>query len=317
MSETITDPEVAEAGSYGPPLGWYDADKDIFGNQYGEIGDICNQNYALQDADGRDVTLLNGDGYYIQQEFSNAISDCAMGQAELGVSAAKRSILPSSQVSFTVTAYDDSGAVDPTYTGTAHIASSDAAATLPADHTFTTGSGADNGVHTFSATLNTVGNQTLTATDTTTATQTGSVSVQVDLAAPTNLSAGWHMLGGDGLLVSQSGSAWSYVASTGQWVPLTAASPQQPLGAGAWQNLASTASYTVYEVACGSGLQVNLVAHRWNMVGNPCSKSTNLPAGTRAFTWTGATYAPTTSIAAGAAAWVMPGQSSVNLGNGS
>ena len=46
---------------------------------------------------------------------------------------------------------------------------SSAAATvtaLPPDHTFTTGSGGDNGVFTTSVTLNTAGDQTVTATDT-------------------------------------------------------------------------------------------------------------------------------------------------------
>jgi hypothetical protein len=62
------------------------------------------------------------------------------------------------------------------YTGTAHFTSSDAAATLPADYTFT---GSDNGTHTFAVTLATTGNQTLTATDTSSSTLTGSAVVTV------------------------------------------------------------------------------------------------------------------------------------------
>src|SRR5262249_12043873 len=49
------------------------------------------------------------------------------------------------------------------YTGTVHFASSDPQAVLPADYTFTA---ADGGRHTFTATLNTAGTQTLSVTDT-------------------------------------------------------------------------------------------------------------------------------------------------------
>ena len=71
---------------------------------------------------------------------------------------------------FTVAAVDVANNVDTGYTGTVHFTSSDGAATLPfTNYTFTTGIGMDNGVHTFSATLKTAGNQTITATDTVTA----------------------------------------------------------------------------------------------------------------------------------------------------
>jgi hypothetical protein len=62
-------------------------------------------------------------------------------------------------VSVTVNAVG-AGGVDPTYTGTVHLTSSDPAAVLPVDATLTNGSGA------FSVTLNTAGTQTVTATDT-------------------------------------------------------------------------------------------------------------------------------------------------------
>ena len=71
---------------------------------------------------------------------------------------------------FTVTIYDTNGNVATGYTGTIHFTSSDSKVTagngLPADYTFTTGTGDDNGVHTFSATLKTAGSQSITATDT-------------------------------------------------------------------------------------------------------------------------------------------------------
>jgi hypothetical protein len=59
------------------------------------------------------------------------------------------------------------------YTGTVAFSSSDTAAALPANYTFTA---ADNGVHTFSATLITAGTQSLTATDTATSSLTGTQS---------------------------------------------------------------------------------------------------------------------------------------------
>src|SRR5262245_21239131 len=80
------------------------------------------------------------------------------------------------------TAYIVVYAVDPydnlatSYTGTVHFTSSDAAATLPADYTFTA---ADGGEHIFSIILRTAGDQTVTATDTHSHTITGQEVVTV------------------------------------------------------------------------------------------------------------------------------------------
>jgi hypothetical protein len=63
---------------------------------------------------------------------------------------------------FTVTALDPYGNKATGYTGTVQFSSSDGSATLPAPYTFTP---ADAGAHSFSATLNTAGTQSLTATD--------------------------------------------------------------------------------------------------------------------------------------------------------
>jgi photosystem II stability/assembly factor-like uncharacterized protein/streptogramin lyase len=67
--------------------------------------------------------------------------------------------------SVTLTARDPNGNVATGYTGKVHFSSSDAKAGLPADYTFTA---ADAGTHTFAVTLNTLGTQNVTATDTTT-----------------------------------------------------------------------------------------------------------------------------------------------------
>jgi hypothetical protein len=85
---------------------------------------------------------------------------------------------------FTVTAFDPYGNKATGYTGTVQFSSSDAGATLPAPYTFTA---ADAGAHTFSATLNTAGTQSLTATDSANA---GITATQVNITvAPAGLVA--------------------------------------------------------------------------------------------------------------------------------
>jgi len=61
--------------------------------------------------------------------------------------------------SLTVKALDQLGNVNTGYTGTVHFTSTDSKAVLPPDSTL------NNGTSTFSATLKTIGNQTITATD--------------------------------------------------------------------------------------------------------------------------------------------------------
>ena len=63
----------------------------------------------------------------------------------------------------TVTAKDISGNTVTGYQGTVHFASTDTLAELPADYSFTS---SDNGSHTFSVTLKSVGTQSFTVTDT-------------------------------------------------------------------------------------------------------------------------------------------------------
>ena len=74
---------------------------------------------------------------------------------------------PGSAFNFGVTALDAANNVAPTYSGTIHFTSTDSQALLPANSTLTNGAG------TFSATLNTLGSQTITATDTVTVSITG------------------------------------------------------------------------------------------------------------------------------------------------
>jgi hypothetical protein len=82
----------------------------------------------------------------------------------------------------TITALDPNGNTDTKYHGTVTLSTTDpdGGVVLPADYTFTTGDGGDNGVHTFrgGVTLRTVGNQTLSATDSASGI-TGSVTIAV------------------------------------------------------------------------------------------------------------------------------------------
>jgi hypothetical protein len=85
--------------------------------------------------------------------------------------------------SITVTAKAAGGTTDTSYRGTIHFTSSDPAAMLPADYTFTT---ADNGVHTFNVTLNTVGIQSITVGDAANPLLLGAqTNIQVKEAVPT------------------------------------------------------------------------------------------------------------------------------------
>ncbi len=84
-------------------------------------------------------------------------------------------------VSFTVTALDASNNVVTNYAGTVQFTSTDARAVLPANTSLT------NGTATFSATMKTAGNQTVTVTDTTTASITGT-SNSIDVGAQATLS---------------------------------------------------------------------------------------------------------------------------------
>jgi hypothetical protein len=87
----------------------------------------------------------------------------------------------------TVTALDAYGNTATGYRGSIIWVSSDAAAVLPAAYTFTA---ADAGVHTFGGlVLNTLGAQSLAATDSGAGSITGNAALTVNLAAPSNLVA--------------------------------------------------------------------------------------------------------------------------------
>lgn len=80
--------------------------------------------------------------------------------AHLAITLPATTVAAGAPFTFTVKAIDATGAVVPTYTGTVHITTSDAAAKLPFNATLAQGAG------TFTVTFNTLGNQTITASDT-------------------------------------------------------------------------------------------------------------------------------------------------------
>src|SRR5579859_380694 len=117
---------------------------------------------------------------------ANEISGTTTASASLSVNpathlgiSAPASATAGTAFNFTVTALDVSNNQVPGYTGTVHFTSSDGAASLPADYTFT---GSDAGSHQFNATLNGLCSQSLTATDTLTSTITGTQNIAVSAA---------------------------------------------------------------------------------------------------------------------------------------
>jgi uncharacterized repeat protein (TIGR01451 family) len=121
---------------------------------------------------------------------TDTVASSITGSANVSVSAAAAthftvsapaSATAGSAFNFTVTAQDQFNNTATGYGGTVHFTSTDGSATLPANSTLASGIG------TFSATLRTVGNQTITATDTVTSSITGTsnaiaVTATADLA---------------------------------------------------------------------------------------------------------------------------------------
>ena len=155
---------------------------------------------------------------------STVIVSASTAATHFSVTTASATATPGTPISFTVTALDASNATATGYAGTVHFTSSDTAAALPANSTLT------NGVGTFQATLNTVGNQTITATDTVTMTITGvSGAINVTTAATEQLTVqtagtGSGTVTGNGInCVSGSANACMASLPAGTQVVLTQA----------------------------------------------------------------------------------------------
>lgn len=163
LIEAATDVEVGLANVLAPPLAWYDSIN-------GEIGDICNAQQA--------TVTAGGASWVIQKQWSNALGACvSVGKHPEYKLTAPASATPGTAFNLTVTAQNPtSGGTMASYIGTVHFTSSDGAAALPVDYTFT---GADQGTHVFSITLNTNGSQTVTGRDTVNSAVTATATVTV------------------------------------------------------------------------------------------------------------------------------------------
>ena len=143
----MTDADVGPATVFARPLAWID-------QVNGEIGDIC----VAQEAS----VLANGTTYTVQQEFSNFQNVCASSPPNFIFSVINNQ---TAGLTFNANVALQTGPAffNGVYTGTVHFTSSDPNAVLPPDYTYNL---ADNAVHPFPFTLNSAGNQTITATDT-------------------------------------------------------------------------------------------------------------------------------------------------------
>ncbi len=119
-------------------------------------GTLAAANYIFNFVNG--TLTISGQGVVTHLSITGAPSTATVGVAFNNV---------------VVAALDGSNAVVSGYSGTVHFTSSDASAVLPADSTLTLGMG------TFAFTLNTVGTQTITVTDTVTSSITGFTNIIV------------------------------------------------------------------------------------------------------------------------------------------
>jgi hypothetical protein len=196
----------------------------------------------------------------------------------------------------TVTALDPFDNAATGYTGTAHFGSSDALATLPADAPLT------GGVGTFTATLRTAGNQTLTATDSATGTITGTsgtiavgatTATRFAVSAPTSATAGSAFGVTVTALDAFGNTATGYAGtvrftSTDAQATLPADYTFTPADAGthsfsATLKTAGTHSLTATDTAAGSitgsqsGITVTAAAAAYFTISAPASVSTGTP----------------------------------------
>jgi uncharacterized repeat protein (TIGR01451 family) len=168
LSEAVTDALVGSATVFGPPLAWYHHNPPQ--SDLGEIGDICV---------GQGTTVPAGNTtYVVQQEFSNVQNDCVSAPPVFKLITPTVGTGPSLPFNGTLTIQSS---VSPfalsAYRGTVHFTSSDPQAVLPADYTFVQ---ADAGSHQFSFTLTTLGDQTITITDTRSGGFVGTATVNVN-----------------------------------------------------------------------------------------------------------------------------------------
>jgi uncharacterized repeat protein (TIGR01451 family) len=146
----------------------------------GGSGSVVPADYTFVAGDNGVHAFLNGVTFVTAGNqtitATDTVTPSITGSATVAVSAAAAThytvsapstATPGSAFNFTVTAQDQFNNTATGYTGTVHFTSTDGAAVLPANSTLS------NGTSSFSATLQTAGSQTITATDTASSSITG------------------------------------------------------------------------------------------------------------------------------------------------
>jgi hypothetical protein len=228
MAESVTDTEIGfdtdTSVYYAYPDAWGDNNA---GDYYcGEIADNCD------DFTGTIVPTPTGN-YNINELWSNKLNECV---SAAGSHPGFQLSQPSTAVSatpfnFTLTALNPSGGLgtDISFVGTVNFTSSDTAGgvILPANFTFTP---SDQGTASFSATLQTGGAQSITATDTVNSAITATASTTVTTTNQVKVTVGTSPAG---LSFSIDGTAYSS-AQTPTWTigsshTIATTSPQNPV----------------------------------------------------------------------------------------
>jgi hypothetical protein len=135
---------------------------------------------GVRSAAGRPLSVPSSGPFAGQWQWS--FSTAGAGEASHFVVSAPSGALVGTAFSFTVTALDGNGDVDTGYSGSVHFTSSDGAANLPSDSTLVEGSAL------FSATLNTAGNHTISATDAANSSIGGTSGAVTVIVAPISVS---------------------------------------------------------------------------------------------------------------------------------
>lgn len=266
MAEAITDAQVGSATVFGPPLGWYDGPSP----NLGEIADLC---------DPVTTTVSAGSSSYtVELLFSNVQNDCVSAPPVFTMTTPVSGAGPSLPFNASVTLQSSVAPFTLTgYRGTVHFTSSDPQAILPPDYTYLVG---DAGTHTFSFTLQTLGDQTITVTDTRSSGFTGSGTVNVNLTPDLVIAKGHS----GNFTVGQTGAVYAITAANAGHGPTTAAvtvTDNLPAGLTAtaisgtgWSCTLGTLTCTRSDaLAAGSGypaikLTVNVAANAPSLVTN-------------------------------------------------
>ncbi len=211
---------------------------------------------------------------------ANLIIPALVGQTNPAVTTHLSVSAPSGETaggtfSITVDALNGSNSTTAGYTGTVHFSSSDVAAGLPANYTFTA---ADAGVHTFTGlVLKTAGSQTIAATDTSTSSITGSATVAVTPAAANHLAFGQQptsqLIGAtiSPAVTVKIEDAYNNVLTSDSTDKVTLALGTNPSGA----TLGGTTTATVSAgTATFSNLSVNLVGSGYTLAASSPATST-------------------------------------------